>query len=271
MYGQPPGQFDQLTAVPKSEASIPSGGGVGIESIDGQNVSYRLEDGGIAEFEGIEAEIASDDSVPAMPRVDSGDQLTLSFRGQVYVFDNVTSEKVQSVFLLLGGCEFPAGPEGVELTYQNPVNLDYPVRYSDPQRAASLNRFRQKRKQRCFEKKIRYDVRQEVALRMHRKKGQFSSSKTSEGSGSWNTGEAEESGQDESSTETLCAHCGTSSTSTPMMRRGPAGPRTLCNACGLFWANRGTLRDLSKKSLDNSSTPTEQDEYDQSNFRDPHA
>lgn len=31
-----------------------------------------------------------------------------------------------------------------------------------------------------------------------------------------------------------------------MMRRGPDGPRTLCNACGLMWANKGTLRDLSK-------------------------
>lgn len=35
-----------------------------------------------------------------------------------------------------------------------------------------------------------------------------------------------------------CTHCGTSSNSTPMMRRGPAGPRTLCNACGLKWANK---------------------------------
>lgn len=32
-------------------------------------------------------------------------------------------------------------------------------------RQASLNRFREKRKERCFDKKIRYDVRQEVALR----------------------------------------------------------------------------------------------------------
>lgn len=23
-----------------------------------------------------------------------------------------------------------------------------------------------------------------------------------------------------------------------MMRRGPDGPRTLCNACGLFWSNK---------------------------------
>lgn len=35
-----------------------------------------------------------------------------------------------------------------------------------------------------------------------------------------------------------CRHCGTSEKSTPMMRRGPEGPRTLCNACGLMWANK---------------------------------
>lgn len=35
-----------------------------------------------------------------------------------------------------------------------------------------------------------------------------------------------------------CRHCGISSKSTPMMRRGPDGPRTLCNACGLKWANK---------------------------------
>lgn len=43
--------------------------------------------------------------------------------------------------------------------------MDFPGRSSQPQRAASLNRFRQKRKERCFEKKVRYGVRQEVALR----------------------------------------------------------------------------------------------------------
>lgn len=32
-------------------------------------------------------------------------------------------------------------------------------------RQASLNRFREKRKERCFAKKIRYDVRKDVALR----------------------------------------------------------------------------------------------------------
>jgi hypothetical protein len=38
-----------------------------------------------------------------------------------------------------------------------------------------------------------------------------------------------------------CHHCGTSATATPMMRRGPDGPRTLCNACGLMWANKVLL------------------------------
>lgn len=35
-----------------------------------------------------------------------------------------------------------------------------------------------------------------------------------------------------------CRHCGINEKSTPMMRRGPEGPRTLCNACGLMWANK---------------------------------
>ena len=43
--------------------------------------------------------------------------------------------------------------------------MDYPVKCNQPHRAASLNRFRQKRKERCFDKKVRYSVRQEVALR----------------------------------------------------------------------------------------------------------
>lgn len=40
------------------------------------------------------------------------------------------------------------------------------------------------------------------------------------------------------SSERRCQHCGISEKSTPAMRRGPAGPRSLCNACGLMWANK---------------------------------
>lgn len=103
--------------------------------------------------------------------------------------------QVQAVLLLLGGYEVPTGipTPGMtppnhrvwaswcnlqELKFLNSVselsfvcslkqNLgDYPGRSSQPQRAASLNRFREKRKERCFEKKIRYTVRKEVALRL---------------------------------------------------------------------------------------------------------
>ncbi|XP_027329891.1 GATA transcription factor 25 isoform X2 [Abrus precatorius] len=166
-------------------------------------------------------------------------QLTLSFRGQVYVFDAVTPDK---------------------------GSMEYPARCSQPQRAASLNRFRQKRKERCFDKKVRYSVRQEVALRMHRNKGQFTSSKKQDGANCWGTDQ--ESGQDDSQSETSCTHCGISSKSTPMMRRGPSGPRSLCNACGLFWANRGALRDLSKRNQEHSLAPVEQvDEGNDSDSR----
>lgn len=176
------------------------------------------------------------------------DQLTLSFQGEVYVFDAVTPEKVQAVLLLLGGYEVPTGIPSIGATPQNPRVLDdFPCRSSQPQRAASLNRFREKRKERCFDKKIRYTVRKEVALRMQRKKGQFTSSKsisdegTSDGDGTQGLVQTTHEEQ-----ETICTNCGVNSKSTPMMRRGPAGPRTLCNACGLKWANKGVLKDLSK-------------------------
>uniref|UniRef100_A0A7N0R8V2 Uncharacterized protein n=1 Tax=Kalanchoe fedtschenkoi TaxID=63787 RepID=A0A7N0R8V2_KALFE len=184
------------------------------------------------------------------PSVPAGgpDQLTLSFQGEVYVFDAVSPDKVQAVLLLLGGYEVPPTIGNMGPTPPSNRGLgDFSVRSSQPHRAASLSRFREKRKERCFEKKIRYDVRKEVAERMKRKKGQFTSSKASSdeivsASPDWNGGQ----GSAPDDQETLCLHCGTSSKFTPMMRRGPAGPRTLCNACGLKWANKGILRDLTK-------------------------
>ena len=41
-----------------------------------------------------------------------------------------------------------------------------------------------------------------------------------------------------------CQHCGIGAKDTPAMRRGPAGPRTLCNACGLMWANKVGIKVL---------------------------
>ncbi|KAF1865446.1 hypothetical protein Lal_00004821 [Lupinus albus] len=166
--------------------------------------------------------------------LDDSSQLTLSFRGQV-----------QAVLLLLGGCEAPSGSQCGDVPPLDQRGISEYPKGSQSQRAASLVRFRQKRKERCFDKKVRYIVRQDVALRMQRNKGQFTSAKKQDGGNGWGTDQ--ESEQDVQS-ETSCTHCGISSKSTPMMRKGPSGPRTLCNACGLFWANRGTLRDISKKN-----------------------
>ncbi|KAG8069755.1 hypothetical protein GUJ93_ZPchr0006g43234 [Zizania palustris] len=170
--------------------------------------------------------------------------LTLSFQGEVYVFESVSAERVQAVLLLLGGRELAPGSGSA------PSSASYSKK-NFPHRMASLLRFREKRKERNFDKKIRYTVRKEVALRMQRNRGQFTSSKSkseeatstvtsSDGSPNWGAVE----GRPPSAAE--CHHCGTSATSTPMMRRGPDGPRTLCNACGLMWANKGMMRDVSK-------------------------
>ncbi|CAI8611644.1 unnamed protein product [Vicia faba] len=56
---------------------------------------------------------------------DNSDQLSLSFRGQVYVFESVTPDKVQAVLLLLGGSELPqAGTRYVDAVPQQTQRLN---------------------------------------------------------------------------------------------------------------------------------------------------
>ncbi|KAH6767018.1 ZIM-like 1 [Perilla frutescens var. hirtella] len=173
-------------------------------------------------------------------------ELTISFEGEVYVFPAVTPEKVQAVLLLLGGRETPTSIPSSEFLLQisDKGVDDVSSQPMVSRRIASLERFREKRKERCFDKKIRYTCRKEVAQRMHRKNGQFASvqdtCKTSDDI--WDSGNSTH----PEPVLRRCQNCGVSETSTPAMRRGPAGPRTLCNACGLMWANKGTLRDLTK-------------------------
>uniref|UniRef100_A0A0D9VXI7 CCT domain-containing protein n=1 Tax=Leersia perrieri TaxID=77586 RepID=A0A0D9VXI7_9ORYZ len=127
-------------------------------------------------------------------------------------------------------------------------------------RVASLIRFREKRKERNFDKKIRHAVRKEVALRMQRRKCQFAGTANMEGE-SLSPGcdpASRGSGQDFPSRDSECQNCGTSEKMTPAMRRGPAGPRTLYNACGLMWANKGTLRSYPKAKVESSVGATEQ-------------
>ncbi|XP_010482249.1 PREDICTED: GATA transcription factor 24 [Camelina sativa] len=173
-------------------------------------------------------------------------ELTLSFEGEVFVFPAVTPDKVKTVLLLLGGRDIPTPVPTLKLPFENSRGVgDNPRRSNLSRRLASLVRFREKRKERCFDKKIRYTVRKEVAQRMHRNNGQFVSVR--DGSNWEATQGGLQDGTLHSETATRrCEHCGVDESNTPAMRRGPAGPRTLCNACGLMWANKGTLRDLSK-------------------------
>ncbi|EFJ14282.1 hypothetical protein SELMODRAFT_177195 [Selaginella moellendorffii] len=210
-----------------------------------------------------EAEMHSDGGHPVEPpaaltgRSHATTQLTLSYQGEVYVFDTVAPEKVQEVLLLLGGREIQSSLPGASMPghHYGKGLSELPSRMNMPQRITALTRFREKRKERCYDKKIRYTVRKEVAQRMHRKKGQFASSKVlqEEAAAKANGSSPPTPGQPTPpggapQPEILCTHCGTGERSTPMMRRGPSGPRTLCNACGLMWANKGVLRDLSKNA-----------------------
>ncbi|KAL6334060.1 hypothetical protein AAG906_001816 [Vitis piasezkii] len=195
---------------------------------------------------------------------------SLSFQGQVYVFDSVSPEKVQAVLLLLGGREVPPTMPALSIAGHNRELPGTPQRYNVPHRLASLIRFREKRKERNFDKKIRYTVRKEVALRMQRNKGQFTSSKSNHDDSASTTPGWESSwgmaGNGPINQEIVCRHCGISEKSTPMMRRGPEGPRTLCNACGLMWANKGTLRDLSKAAPEAGQSPSLNQTGENGNF-----
>ncbi|XP_044489142.1 GATA transcription factor 24-like isoform X2 [Mangifera indica] len=218
----------------------------------GQN---DAEDAGLfdykVEVEEKEAQVRSvnhdnTNGTPASTELTRTGELTLSFEGQVYVFPAVTPQKVQALLLLLGDCDIPPSVTNSESFLQENVkvvgNASHGSKLS--RRVASLMRFREKRKERCFEKKIRYSCRKEVAERMNRKNGQFTSSKNS-----YNADAVNSNPSNGAATESVlrrCQHCGVSQQFTPAMRRGPAGPRTLCNACGLMWANKGTLRDLTK-------------------------
>ncbi|CAA6653425.1 unnamed protein product [Spirodela intermedia] len=206
---------------------------------------------------------AVDASMPLTSQ--TSNQLTLLFQGEAYVFDSVTPEKVQAVMLLLGGCEVPTTGGTMALQCQ-PENrgLDDILRRTNipAKRVASLIRFREKRKERCFDKKIRYNVRKEVALRMQRRKGQFAGkANPQEGTAASSSSDPAQSSNSEALRETKCQNCGISEKATPAMRRGPAGPRSLCNACGLMWANKGTLRSpmrASKTAAQSSALSVEQ-------------
>ncbi|GMN58356.1 hypothetical protein TIFTF001_027465 [Ficus carica] len=264
---------------PQPLQARPYGVGVGDDGVGVEAVNGGVEERSSA--------MAASGNSALTPRTS---ELTIAFEGEVYVFPAVTPEKVQAVLLLLGGCDVPSCAPSSEflLQQQNSRGTVDPTWNSKvSRRFASLVRFREKRKERCYDKKIRYNCRKEVAqrklaaylkalccepckgsfsfscitldiifplkgakdlllcYRMNRKNGQFASSKVSNKVevGNWDSSDGTPSAE---SILRRCQHCGTSEKCTPAMRRGPGGPRSLCNACGLMWANKGTLRDLTK-------------------------
>ncbi|KAK6282370.1 hypothetical protein POUND7_016195 [Theobroma cacao] len=186
---------------------------------------------------GVASSVSHGNGVGGFVQATRTSELTIAFEGEVYVFPAVTPEKVQAVLLLLGGRGASTNVPSSEFLLQEKVKVVGGSSQDSKlsRRIASLVRFREKRNERCFEKKIRYTCRKEVAQRMHRKNGQFASLKECYNSadGSWDQSD----GTPESALR-RCHHCGISEKLTPAMRRGPAGPRTLCNACGLMWANK---------------------------------
>lgn len=205
---------------------------------DDHDLRRPLADGAAAAGVGDASLAAAAGAAEALMSATS-EQLTLVYQGDVYVFDPVPPQKVQAVLLVLGGYEVPPGLVNMAVSSANDEkNTTVAAR-----RVASLMRFREKRKERCFDKRIRYSVRKEVAQKMKRRKGQFAGrSDFGDGACSSAACGSPANGEDDHFRETHCQNCGISSRLTPAMRRGPAGPRSLCNACGLMWANKGTLR-----------------------------
>ncbi|KAL5857466.1 hypothetical protein ACOSQ3_004924 [Xanthoceras sorbifolium] len=222
-------------------------------------VQNEVEDGGgFGDSEEVENVVLEEAGLRSVNRTSNGGggrafaestrtgELTMAFEGEVYVFPTVTPQKVQALLLLLGESNIPNMFQSSDSPSQQDVKGVGSASHGSKlsQRIASLVRFREKRKERCFEKRIRYKCRKEVAQRMHRKNGQFASLKDSDNTAAVNMNPSNSTTPE--SVLRRCQHCGTSEKFTPAMRRGPAGPRTLCNACGLMWANKGTLRDLTK-------------------------
>lgn len=172
-------------------------------------------------FAATEDSVAGDQPQPDPPNAPC--QATLSFGGRVFVFDNVPFDKVNLAFLILGGYEFNRGTT----TTQHVPHISS----NDPKRREILSRYFEKKKRRCFDKTIRYSVRRDIALKIHRERGQFAGKKIKERSRKIVV-----------ESESRCINCGVDAKETPLMRKGPNGSKTLCNACGLSWANKGKMR-----------------------------
>ncbi|XP_062198335.1 GATA transcription factor 19-like [Phragmites australis] len=167
------------------------------------------------------------------------ERLSMVYQGHTYVFDSVPPQKVDTILCLLNGYEIAPQSAKPQLTHLvQPIVVP-----QDFNRMAAVTRYREKRKSLLkFDVKADYSIRKEIASRIARRRGKFVSSGT--GTDNSVTAAAAHHRQRETTELEFCANCGESNEVTPMMRRGPDGYRTLCNACGLMWAKTRKIRNL---------------------------
>ncbi|PIA56230.1 hypothetical protein AQUCO_00700523v1 [Aquilegia coerulea] len=94
-------------------------------------------------------------------------ELTLSFEGKVYVFNGVAFEKVQVVLSYLGGNDTAITVPVTDPSFhQNTMGLvNIPQQLNLSRRIASVIRFREKRKERGFDKRTRYTTQKDISQR----------------------------------------------------------------------------------------------------------
>ncbi|KAK3120270.1 hypothetical protein QOZ80_9AG0684810 [Eleusine coracana subsp. coracana] len=169
------------------------------------------------------------------------DRLSLMYKGFSYVFDSVPPQKVVTILSLLNGFDIAPQSTRPQLTHLvQPIVVP-----QDFDRTAAVSRYREKRKTTLkFDVKADYSIRREIASRIARRRGKFiSTDKKPDNSAAAASAQRHQTA--ETTTElAFCDNCKTSSEVTPMMRCGPNGCRTFCNACGLLWAKTRKIRDL---------------------------
>ncbi|XP_024534585.1 GATA transcription factor 17 isoform X2 [Selaginella moellendorffii] len=255
-------EFENQGFVEEEEEAGAKGAGEGGEGAHG---FQEEEDDGAGDGAG-DGDGAMVDLEEEEPVVDEehagGSQLTLSYQGEVYLFENVPVEKVHDVLTVLGGQEIQSFTNVPSyLSYPKNQSLLEPPgpgqRLNPRDREEYIRRYREKRERRIWGKRILYSVRSNVAVKMNRHKGQFAPFKVKEE-------ESEEKPATSTpAVETVCQGCGCASGTTPMMRKGPAGPKTLCNACGLMWANKGVLKSSQVREQKTPQQPLQHQQHQQ--------
>lgn len=171
----------------------------------------------------------------ALPR--SQPQLILTYCGETWTFQDVTKAKVDEALRILRSAD-GVGEAGAPSERNRIRSTELASTSYEPTRQGVLRRFKEKKKllKEKADRPSQRDpskptVRQEVAAAMRRVNGQFARPTGPNGR-----------------LHSECVNCHMKASDTPLMRRGPDGSRSLCNACGIIFRKYGELPDPNKKS-----------------------